>query len=291
MQRLLRNGKSHDTSVESKKRSYKKSLKAATTLATVQATVLDTVIDTEVDLAEYENVQEMVLVDVPIAESENEQEMSSLRLDESNQNISFSSILPSTSSKRKLPDDSLQNIQSLSSSSSSEDLYAASPPPTPQPPQKKPKRKRCVYELVEEFNSYENVDAYLRLHNQYSIYTTNNNPVNCTFRQCRNVEKHTMKQMYMHCSCKKNECDLKYSLCSCEHVLNWKLSKSGEHVLVLAETGLAENISKLNIPAIVIKLMLKIVDDNPDYKAKSVKTHMTKQKNKFDLLKKVIRPA
>ena len=58
----------------------------------------------------------------------------------------------------------------MSSSSSSEDLYAASP--TPQPPQKKLKRKRCVYELVEEFNSYENVDAYLRLHNQYSIYTT-----------------------------------------------------------------------------------------------------------------------
>jgi len=137
----------------------------------------------------------------------------------------------------------------LSSSSSSEDLYAASP--TPQPPQKKLKRKRCVYELVEEFNSYENVDAYLRLHNQYSIYTTNNNPVNCTFSQCRNVEKHTMKQMYMHCSCKKNECDLKYSLCSCEHVLNWKLSKSGEHVLVLAETGLAENINKLNIFLIV----------------------------------------
>jgi hypothetical protein len=97
-----------------------------------------------------------------------------------------------------------------------------------------------------------------------------------------------MKQMYMHCSCKKNECDLKYSLCSCEHVLNWKLSKSGEHVLVLAETGLAENINKLNIPAIVIKLMLKIVDENPDYKAKSVKTHLTKQKNKFDLLKKNI---
>jgi hypothetical protein len=39
MQRLLRNGKSHDTSVESKKRSYKKPLK----VATQQATVLDTV--------------------------------------------------------------------------------------------------------------------------------------------------------------------------------------------------------------------------------------------------------
>jgi hypothetical protein len=106
MQRLLRNGKSHDTSVESKKRSYKKPLK----VATQQATVLDTVIDTEVDLAE--NEQEMVLVDVPITESEiaeNEQEMSSLRLDESNPNISFSSILPSTSSKRNLSDDSFEN--------------------------------------------------------------------------------------------------------------------------------------------------------------------------------------
>jgi len=93
----------------------------------------------------------------------------------------------------------------------------------------------------------------------------------------------------MHCSCNKSECDLKYGCVSCDNLSKWKLSKTGEHVLVLvAETGVAENISKLNISAVVVKLMNKIVLDNPDFKAKSVKTHITKQKNICDLLKKDI---
>ena len=90
MPRQLRNGKSHETLEESKKKSYKKSLKSI-------------VVDIE-----------PVVVDVPVDESENEQELDSLRFikNSSNQNIS---VLPSTSTKRNLSDDSFENEPSSES--------------------------------------------------------------------------------------------------------------------------------------------------------------------------------
>ena len=75
--------------------------------------------------------EQATVVDLPVAESENTQEIDSLRLDESNQNIS---VLPNRS-----------------------------------------KRNLSI---------------------QYSIHTTYNNPDNCTFNQSRNVEEHTITQMY-----------------------------------------------------------------------------------------------
>ena len=130
------------------------------------------------------------------------------------------------------------------------------------------------------------MDGYLRVNNQYAIYIKNNNQVKCTYSGCRHDEEHKMTQMYQQCSCKNDECNLKYSISSCPHGLaKWKLSKAGDHIpIVDLITGLPEVISKINISSLVIKLIKKTVDNNPDLKAKGVLIQITKKKNTNVLL-------
>jgi len=77
-----------------------------------------------------------------------------------------------------------------------------------------PKKKRTVlkYELIkEEFNSYTDIDTYLRTNNQYHQHTTNNEPVRCTFSRCTHTDIHEkhMISMYKKCCCKQDTCSLK----------------------------------------------------------------------------------
>ena len=69
-------------------------------------------------------------------------------------------------------------------------------------------KRRAVYSAVNEFKNEAVLDEYIRENNSFPIFTTNNNPNNCTL--CHNDDKHKMQVKYLKCSCKNDWCSLKY---------------------------------------------------------------------------------
>jgi len=76
----------------------------------------------------------------------------------------------------------------------------------------KKRKLKMKYEHIEaEFETYTDIDTYLRLENQYHQHITNNNNTKCTFK-CTHADQHDnhMKSIYMKCCCKQVSCTLKY---------------------------------------------------------------------------------
>ena len=89
-------------------------------------------------------------------------------------------------------------------------------------------KRRAVYSEVNEFKNEAAVDEFIRENNSYPIFTTNNNPNNCTI--CHNDDKHKMHVKYLKCSCKNEWCNLKYVIKRCIHSSTCYLSQAGMHL-------------------------------------------------------------
>ena len=89
-------------------------------------------------------------------------------------------------------------------------------------------KRRAVYSAVNEFKNEAAVDDYIRENNSFPIFTTNNNPNNCTL--CHNDDKHKMQVKYLKCSCKNDWCSLKYVIKRCIHSSTCYFSQAGTHL-------------------------------------------------------------
>ena len=68
----------------------------------------------------------------------------------------------------------------------------------------KKRKLKMKYEHIEaEFETYTDIDTYLRLENQYHQHITNNNNTKCTLK-CTHADQHDnhIKSIYMKCCCK-----------------------------------------------------------------------------------------
>ena len=66
------------------------------------------------------------------------------------------------------------------------------------------KRSRASYEILKSFETKADVDAFIRVQNNFNLIITHNEPVNCSL--CKQND-HSMTQIYKKFKCRS--CDLK----------------------------------------------------------------------------------
>ena len=89
-----------------------------------------------------------------------------------------------------------------------------------------------------------------------------------------------MTSMFRECSCKQEDCNLKFSIKGCKHISVWKVKQRGTHP-VLNDV----DIKSYGLPALILELVTELLIHNIDAKANEILLSLTlKIKNNMILM-------